>query len=107
MLHRIFYALAIVTFISCGPSRTSQASGVVRPVPDAPESFSSPFATSPDDPECQSRLIDPVGQVELILVQSLGEVGHYLAPPGKYGMAADELLRIECRTGKLIGVVRK
>lgn len=106
-MKRILLVLALIIFAGCGSSGTTQDPDLLRPATDAPESFIPVFATTSDNNECQSRLVDPVEQVELVLIRALGEVGDYVVPAGRYGVAADELLRIECRSGKVIGVVSK
>ena len=101
--------LCIICLSGCGSSgpATEADSEILRAPSDAPESFSAVFATPVGSKDCQSRLVDPVDQVELVLIKSFDGVGDYLVPLGKYRMASDELLRINCRTGKVIGVVKK
>ena len=109
MLRKLIIAFGSVILLSCGSGNSASEADtdVLRPASDAPQSFSAIFATPVGAKDCQSRLIDPVDRVELMLVKSFDGVGDYLVPPGKYGMSADELLRINCRTGKVIGVVKK
>ncbi len=109
MLEKLLIALGLVIFLGCGSSSQPSAadSDILRPASDAPESFSAIFATPVGNKDCQSRLVDPLDQVELILVRSFDGVGDYLVPLGKYRVTSDELLRINCRTGKVIGVVKK
>ena len=54
---------------------------------------------------CLSPLIDPRDRGVARLVRSAGGVGDYAGPPGRYGAGLDELLRIECNTGRLLGLV--
>ncbi|HSI69047.1 MAG TPA: hypothetical protein VK941_02360, partial [Gillisia sp.] len=56
---------------------------------------------------CLNPIIDPVDGTELILVQSTGEgFGDYRVQGGKYGVNKGELLRINCQTGTVVGIVR-
>jgi hypothetical protein len=42
----------------------------------------------------------------LTLVSSQeGRVGDYAVPDGRYGVGANEALRLDCNTGRVIGVV--
>ena len=108
MLRKSLIVTGFAIFLGCGSSNTiAENADILRPASDAPESFSAIFATPVGDKDCQSRLVDPIDQVELILVKSFDGIGDYLVPPGKYRMSSDELLRINCRTGKVIGVVKK
>lgn len=109
MIRKYLMILCIAALSGCGSSNASTDADqeVLRPPSDAPESFSAVFATPVGSKDCQSRLVDPVDQVELVLIKSFDGVGDYLVPLGKYRMASDELLRINCRTGKVIGVVKK
>ena len=99
-------AVGCAVFASCG-SAGVPGPDPVRAAPEAPESFSAVFAPEDGSEACQSRLVDPQQQVELILVRSQDWRGDYLVPVGQYGAAADELIRIDCRTGRVIGFVKK
>lgn len=61
------------------------------------------------DGGCRSPMVDPRDGTRLILVQSGpgadGQVGDYRVPEGRYGVRAGELLRLDCGTGRAIGVV--
>jgi hypothetical protein len=51
-------------------------------------------------------MIDPRDHTRLTLIRSAGGVGDYEAPPGRYGVQEGELLRLECATGRVIGIVK-
>lgn len=55
---------------------------------------------------CRNPLIDPRDQSVLILRQSRDGVGDYEVPAGKYGAAVGEWLRIDCASGRALGLVR-
>ena len=56
---------------------------------------------------CLNPLLDPRGDVRLTLVRSLTREGDYAVSAGGYGLGSDELLRIDCNTGRPLGVVRR
>lgn len=86
---------------------------VVAPAVDAPERFlvGGAAGEEPVDPRpgegCRSPLVDPRDGARLAMVRSSGGVGDYEAPPGRYGVGPDRLLRVECATGRPLGVVRR
>ena len=58
---------------------------------------------------CRNPMVDPRDGTRLTLVQSqrgeAGQVGDYRVPDGRYGVGAGELLRLDCGSGRAIGVV--
>jgi hypothetical protein len=77
-----------------------------------PEDVPSQFVTEDGEPavqECRSPMIDPRDQTRLRLTRSshMGSLyrGDYEVPSGKYGVREGELLRINCETGQVIGIV--
>jgi hypothetical protein len=58
----------------------------------------------PDD-GCRNPLVDPQDGARLVLVRSREGSGDYRVAAGRYGVGAGELLRIDCETGRPIGVV--
>lgn len=79
---------------------------------DVPERFVSedlPGSAAVTDtlpgPGCRSPLIDPRDGTRLQMVNSQQRVGDYAAPEGRYGVGAGELLRVECNTGRVVGIV--
>ena len=57
-------------------------------------------------PGCVSPLADPRDGTELRFIHSTW-YGDYEIPPGRYGSNPGEVLRIECNTGRVIGLVRR
>ena len=55
---------------------------------------------------CVSPMIDPRDGAELRFVFSTS-YGDYEVPAGRYGAGANELLRLDCNTGRVIGLVRR
>lgn len=56
-------------------------------------------------PGCRSPLIDPRDGTRLQMVNAQQRVGDYAAPEGRYGVGPGELLRVECNTGRVVGIV--
>jgi len=56
---------------------------------------------------CQSTLFDPRDRTGVMLVRSAKGQGDYLVPVGKYGVRLGELLRLDCNTGRIVGIVRR
>lgn len=55
---------------------------------------------------CRNPLQDPRDKTTLTLTQSRNGEGDYAVPAGKYGAGAGEWLRVECATGRPLGLVR-
>jgi hypothetical protein len=81
----------------------------VRMATDVPERFESPAGTSMGNSACLSPLTDPRDGTTIIMQTSFGKegVGDYVVPGGKYGVENGELLRINCATGEVVGIVKK
>lgn len=89
------------------------ASGsAIHPAIDAPTHF---LVRAPDgravDPTpgegCRNPMIDPRDGAPLILIRSAGGRGDYQVPVARYGVRKGELLRLDCATGNVIGIVRR
>jgi len=90
----------------CGPTYTLEDNGSMRAATDTPERFEIPSGTTWDD-TCKNPVIDPLDGSELILVESAGGFGNYRPVRLKYGMNKRELLRINCLTGAVVGIVKE
>ena len=55
---------------------------------------------------CLSPMVDPRDGAQLRFVFS-ASYGDYEVPAGRYGASANELLRLDCNTGRVIGIVRR
>jgi hypothetical protein len=58
-------------------------------------------------PPCISPMKDPGTGTLIVLVRSENGVGDYLAPSGSYGIPDGQLLRLECDSGEVLGLVRR
>lgn len=84
---------------------------VLRPAADAPDHFrvgspSDPTTTEPTPgDDCRSPMVDPRDGARIQLERSASGLGDYAVAAGRYGVGGDELLRLECGTGRPVGVV--
>ncbi len=102
----LIMGLVLILSLSCGPGRTTGDEGVVRSATDVPDLFDTPMGMSWGDNNCKNPIIDPMDGTELILVHSRDGLGDYRVTGRKYGVSKGELLRINCYTGAVIGIVR-
>ena len=109
---RFFALVGLVALGAC--STTSGGFPDDRPLRDAsdmpdhflvgaPESAetSAPVAGGP----CRNPMVDPRDGMRLVLARSSGGLGDYEVPAGRYGVGERELLRLDCGTGRAVGVV--
>lgn len=103
-------AMMLLLLLSCGTtSNTRSMTGVERQATDVPERFEAADGVIRTSNACVSPLSDPRDNTTIKLYTSFGdkEVGDYTVPQGRYGVGEDELLRINCRTGEIIGIVKR
>ena len=101
--------LVILSLSACGTNVNTnfEPTDVIRVSVGTPEMFEPPAGVRFDSFSCKSPLQDPRDGTQIIMVRSNGSMGDYAVPQGKYGIAGNELLRINCSTGEIIGVVRR
>lgn len=110
-LRRAAAPIAIVLVAACATSRSFATKLAPLPagLPDRFVTDSSVVVSPNDPPACHSPLRDPRDGTMLRLVASsrLGGVqqGDYVAPAGRYALASRARLRIDCTTGRPLGVV--
>ena len=92
----------------------SSGTGVVRSAEDVPNHFEpkNPDARiMPADtiagPGCLSPMVDPRDGTEIGFLRSAQDYADYAVPGRMYGVGTGELLRLECNTGRVLGVVRR
>lgn len=94
--------------VSCATiNKSDSASSVVRVALDVPESFQSPDGLSLDRLSCKNPMVDGRNGTKIILVRSVDGKGDYKVPDEMYGVGQGELLRLDCSTGKAIGIVKE
>ena len=106
-MKRAFFGLFILAFLfGCGSTQNFNEKPV-RPATDIPEAFEPKSGASFDDTACKSPLVDPRTGTEIIMVMAHDGIGDYRVPSGMYGVKSKELLRLECSTGKVLGIVKQ
>ena len=98
--------LCLMLFLSCG-SGESTRNNILRPPFGAPDEFEAADGITLDDDSCKSPLIDPQDNTRIIMFRSWSGYADYKVPEGKYGVRQGELLRVNCETGEVLGIVRK
>ena len=102
----LFVSLGLLLVVGCGPGR-SAGDGLVRLAEDLPENFDAPEGVFRQADHCLNSLIDPVDRSTLILVRSQNGLGDYRVTGARYGVNQGELLRINCETGVVLGIVKE
>ncbi len=89
---------------------SSGPSAALVPASDTPASFlaeeGGELRPARAGEGCRNPLVDPRTDLRLVLERSQAGHGDYSVPEGRYGVGAGQLLRIECATGRAIGIVR-
>jgi hypothetical protein len=108
---RVHYpvALLVVGLAACATASTNEAdTRDVRMAEDTPVSFVSDDGSALGE-ECRNVMVDPRDQTRLRLQRSAlagsAHHGDYEVPTARYGVKDRELLRINCETGQVIGIV--
>jgi hypothetical protein len=103
--------LTVVAMLGCASSHVEgfPADASVRPITDAPTQFalSTSARSRLSSDICQSPLVDQRNGTTLRLERSVPGSGDYDVPAGRYGAQAGDLVRVDCRTLKPIGLVRR
>lgn len=99
--------LCLLLLLSCGPGQSTMESNILRPAFGAPDEFEAAGGMSLDDDSCRSPLVDPRDDTRIIMFRSGSGTGDYEVPEGKYGVRKGELLRVNCETGEVLGIVKK
>jgi hypothetical protein len=105
---------ALLLLMACGATEPWELTP--RPARDLPEQFviDTSVIPVPLSPEagCVTRMLDPRDGTRLTLVRSTRRtatpefLGDYAVDPaGRYGVGAGSLLRVDCMTGRAMGIV--
>jgi hypothetical protein len=78
-----------------------------RPATDVPDLFLRDDGRPNTGTTCLDQLIDPRDKSTIQLVRSIPVQGDYRVAAGKYGVSGTELLRVDCTTGRPVGIVRE
>ncbi len=113
MRNKILKLNSLVSFVlllACGSSNVGNRSmtTILRPATDVPPVFEAPAGTTFGNSGCLSPLTDPRNGAKIIMRTAFGEegMGDYVVPSGKYGVKNGELLRVNCTTGEVVGIVK-
>jgi len=97
--------LALAFACSIGHEASFPADAQSRAAFDTPPAFEFRGAAGAAPDACHNPMVDPRDGAELRLVRSSGGRGDYEVPPGRYGAGEEFLLRLECGSGRPIGLV--
>jgi hypothetical protein len=112
-------AAAIVAFAGCASGRSSMAGPVVAEAKDLPDHFmvASTGIASSEEPKpgegCRNPMTDPRDGTRLNLVRTKDGKGDYqvldrdFELKTAYGVDPRHLLRLDCATGKALGIVNQ
>jgi hypothetical protein len=111
-------AILALALAGCASSSGNDMSGpVVGVALDTPDHFMvalsgiGKYGEPKADGVCRNPMVDPRDRTELYLRRSAAGKGDYglegLTDVKKYGMTSQQLLRIDCATGKAIGLVAR
>jgi hypothetical protein len=105
-------SLVLLAVVLAGCSVAVQRTGSqpeLRPAEDVPVLFTTTDGLAAED-GCRSSMVDPRDQTVLRLIRSarfgMSYHGDYEVPAGRYGVREAELLRLDCATGEVVGIVR-
>lgn len=100
--------ILVVVLMSCGTSQSSfRDSDILREATGTPEVFEPAPGAEYEGTSCISPLIDPGDGSRITFIRSTSGKADYEVPRGKYGVEKGELLRVDCRTGKSLGIVKR
>lgn len=110
---RVAAGCATVVFAAaCAGSYAYPANAPARAAADVPARFvlqGTDAAAAPDTlpgNACLSPMVDPRDGTEVRIHSAHGgRIGDYRVPSGRYGVGAGEVLRLNCNTGEVIGIV--
>lgn len=111
-MKRIKFILIAITFfiLTTGCSvfkNSSDNNRIIRQAENTPEKFISANGLSLNGNSCISPMIDPRDETQLIMVSSNNGMANYRVSPNKYGLKKGELLRVDCKTGVAVGIVKE
>lgn len=101
--------MLLLLFLGCGVSWQQRSKGaVLRPATDVPLQFEAPAGMTLGSNSCLNPLTDIRDGTKITMYIFYGEgIGDYEVHIGKYGVHTGELLRVNCATGEILGIVRR
>ena len=79
----------------------------VRPASNVPEQFITLPGVELDYSSCKSPMVDPRDGTKISMVSAKDGEGLYEVPYMKYGTNKGEVLKLDCSTGRVIGIVMR
>lgn len=113
MIRKLTSALGmslLIFTVGCGSlnSGTVSERAILRPATGITAPFEPPQGITLGGNTCKSPMIDPTDGTEVRMERSFTSgMGEYSVPEGKYGVGRGELLRINCNTGEVVGIVKE
>ena len=107
-IRRLFFLLFLASAAGCATtSGSAMQKGIIRQAENTPDTFSPDQGISLDENNCYNPMFDNRDNTVVVLVSSANGAGNYRVPEGKYGVEKGELLRIDCKTGIALGIVKE
>jgi hypothetical protein len=111
---RIAGMLLALSACTIGGSNSVSPLSRGRPATDVPDRFEpsaqyariAPADTVPGN-GCTSPMTDPRDGTAIRMREAGSGIGDFQVPAGKYGVREGELLRVECNTGRPLGIVKR
>ena len=116
MSARAAAALLVLAAAGCslGVGGSFPADATARTAIDVPHRFEPADPSDrirPGDtiagPNCRSPMVDPRDGTRIVFLRSAGQRADYAVAGGRYGVNEYELLRVDCNTGAVVGVVER
>ena len=104
-------ALTVVALAALGGCATGPRLARPDAMRDVPAAFlvgsptGGPLTAPTPDLACRNPMVDPRDGARLVLDRSADGQGDYRVPEGRYGVPAGGWLRLDCTTGRALGVV--
>jgi hypothetical protein len=103
--------IVMVSLAGCAAKQASTHPGSQGEAADTPDHFMTWTAAGPLEPQpggtCRNPLVDPRDGTRLTLIRSADGRGDYEPEPLRYGLKEGQLLRVDCATGRAVGVVKR
>lgn len=111
-LSALVTAVVMGNLTGCAVRQMSSPAGPpLRAAADLPDHFltSTPIGAVEPRPDegCRNPLIDPRDETRLTLIRSAEGRGDYEPGPLRYGLHEGELLRVDCASGRAVGIVKR
>ncbi|MGE0636685.1 MAG: hypothetical protein AB7P01_09605 [Bacteroidia bacterium] len=98
----------VLLLSACGVTKQAGSHNtIIRQAENVPEAFFPPEGIVLDETSCKSPLTDKRDGTKITMASSANSEGTYRVPEGKYGVKKGELLLLDCKTGKVLGIVKE